>query len=66
MSKAAMLTPLSLAVPPSAMLDSCAQPEYDAERQYGVDHKTIWSTPMMAKTTQTFNSKGDPSDSDND
>ncbi len=66
MSKAALLTPLSLAVPPSGVLESGSQPDYDSERQYGVNRRTVWSTPMMARSTQTFNDRGQPKDGDND
>ena len=60
------LTPLALAEPPSGILNPVKQPDYDPQRQYGVDRKTIHSTPMMAASTQTFDGFGKPLDNDSD
>ena len=61
------LTPMSLAVQPSATASTIVQPAYDPKRQYGVSREILKSTPVMTKTsTQTFDSKGKPKDGDQD
>jgi hypothetical protein len=66
MAQAPPLTPLTLAVPPSGTHEVASQPPYNPERQYAVDHTTIWTVPTMGRTTQTFDARGQPSDSDQD
>jgi len=60
------LTPKSIAVKPSAAVH-VSLPEYDAKRQLGVDRAMLHTTPVMTRaTTQTYNSKGQPNDKDQD
>ena len=64
--KTGRITPLSLAVPPSATAEF-SQPAYDSERQYGVSRDVLKSNPVMTRaTTQTFDAKGNAKDSDQD
>jgi hypothetical protein len=59
------LTPLSLSVAPSAVLDFDLPP-YDPEKQYAGGHTT---GPMLAtsrNSTQTFDNQGKPKDPDTD
>jgi hypothetical protein len=61
------LTPLSLAVPPSAVIPSNAvRLPYSQQRQYAADAQQLLDHALVAGNTRTFDFMGKPYDSDQD
>ena len=67
MPQAKGITPLSLAVPPSATLPANAERHpYSQRWQYAVEREDVLEIPALAANTRTFDGMGKPKDNDQD